>query len=145
MPVKQKMAVSFKSLMSSVLGGKGTTAGPAPLTELFTKTDPAVDGDECLHDCEGCSIKYPRNFKIEEDDLLYGHVSEWATHLLVATSKTDWVRDSADEKGSVMEAVSRAQKPTNGVRRPFSFFLCPCLSYHLAKSYAVKPRIRIFC
>lgn len=125
MPVKQKMAVSFKSLMSSVLGKGGAGAGPAPMGELFTKTDPAVDGDECLHDCDGCSIKYPRNFKIEESDLLYGQVSEWATHALVATGKTDWVRDSSDEKGSVMEAIEHADKPTNGVSGFFflSFFL----------------------
>lgn len=29
----------------------------------------------------------------------------WSTHLLIATGKSDWVRDIADEKGSVMEAV----------------------------------------
>ncbi|KAJ6787596.1 hypothetical protein PWT90_10414 [Aphanocladium album] len=115
MPVKQKMAVSFKSLMSSVLGrGSENGSGPAPMGELFTKTDPAVDGDECLHDCDGCSVKYPRSFKIETDDVLYGHVKEWATHALVATGKSDWVRDSADEKGSVMEAIEHAHKPTNG-------------------------------
>ncbi len=121
MPVKQKMAVSFKSLMSSVLGrgSGGASGGPAPLLDLFTKTDPAVDGDDCLRDCDGCSIKYPRNFKIEEDDVLYGHVTEWATHALIATSKTDWVRDSADEPGSVMQAIDKGEtKPLNGVSFP---------------------------
>ncbi len=123
MPVKQKMAVSLKSFVSSVLGrgssGGGDGSGPAPLLELFTKTDPAVDGDDCLHDCEGCSVKYPRNFAVDESDVLYGHVSEWQTHALVATSKTDWVRDSADEPGSVMQAIEQLhEKPTNGV----SFF-----------------------
>lgn len=117
-PVKKKMAVSFKSLMSSVLGrgADSSSTGPAPMTELFAKTDPAVDGDECLHDCDGCSVKYPRNFKVETEDQLYGQVKEWATHVLVATSKADWVRDSSDEKGSVMEAIEHApHKPTNGV------------------------------
>lgn len=113
MPLKQKMTVSLKSLMSSVLGKGGS--GPTPMLDLFTKTDPATDGDDCLHDCEGCSIKYPRGFKIEESDVLYGHVKEWATHALVATGKTDWVRDSAEEKGSVMEAIEKSDKPTNGV------------------------------
>jgi hypothetical protein len=48
--------------------------------------------------------------------VLYGHVKGWATHLLVATGKTDWVRDIADEKGSVMEAVAKAKvQPANGV------------------------------
>ncbi|TQV98162.1 sucrase/ferredoxin-like family protein [Cordyceps javanica] len=120
MPVKQKMAVSFKSLMSSVLGGRAgggpeAPGGPAPIGELFAKTDPAVDGDDCLHDCDGCSVKYPRNFKVETDDYLYGQVKGWETHAIVATSKADWVRDSADEKGSVMEAIEHAPvKPTNG-------------------------------
>lgn len=120
-PVKQKMAVSFKSLMSSVLG-RGADGGPTPILELFPKTDPAVDGDECLHDCEGCSVKYPRNFKVETEDDLYGHVKEWATHAIVATSKSDWVRDSADEKGSVMQAIDNApHKPSNGVRFALHF------------------------
>lgn len=113
--MKQKMAVSFKSLMSSVMGKGAATGGPAPMDKLFTKTDPAVDGDDCLHDCDGCVVKYPRGFKIEESDLLYGHVNEWSTHVLIATSKSDWVRDSAEEKGSVMEAIGKADKPTNGV------------------------------
>lgn len=130
MPVKQKMAVSFKSLMSSVLGG-GKTAGegPTPIGELFTKTDPAVDGDDCLHDCDGCSVKYPRNFKIETEDVLYGHVKEWATHAIVATGKSDWVRDSAEEKGSVMEAIEHASKPTNGVCSQLTVLLISSVSH----------------
>ncbi|UNI22538.1 hypothetical protein JDV02_008418 [Purpureocillium takamizusanense] len=117
MPVKQKMAVSLKSLMSSVLGrgsGSGSGSGPPGVTELFAKTDPARDGDECLHDCDSCTVRYPRGFKIDEDDLMYGHVKGWSTHLLVGTGKTDWVRDVADEKGSVMEAINKADAPTNG-------------------------------
>ena len=36
--------------------------------------------------------------------------------MLVATGKTDWVRDVEDEKGSVMEAVKECGvKPENGV------------------------------
>ncbi|MBV1838883.1 hypothetical protein KUA11_17035, partial [Acetobacter estunensis] len=82
----------------------------------FPKTDPAVDGEDCLHDCEACSVKYPRNFAVEESDVLYGHVSEWQTHALVATSKTGWVRDSAEEPGSVMQAIEKLhEKPMNGV------------------------------
>ena len=84
--------------------------------ELFPTTDPAVDGDDCLHDCASCSIKYPRKFEIDETEELYGHVKGWSTHLIVATGKTDWVRDVADEKGSIMEAVDRGDaKPSNGV------------------------------
>lgn len=45
--------------------------------------------------------------------------------MLVATGRTDWVRDVADEEGSVMEAVERGGvEPGNGV----SFFLLPILS-----------------
>ena len=36
--------------------------------------------------------------------------------MIIATGKTDWVRDVADEKGSVMEAVEKSGvKPANGV------------------------------
>lgn len=83
--------------------------------QLFPTTDPTVDGDDCLHDCASCSIKYPRKFDIDETEELYGHVKGWSTHLIVATGKTDWVRDVADEKGSIMEAVEKGGvKPSNG-------------------------------
>jgi len=61
-------------------------------------------------------VKLPKGFKIDEEDELYGHVKGWATHVLVATGKTDWVRDVADEKGSVMEAIDKKAdvKPSNG-------------------------------
>ena len=90
----------------------------APTSDaLFAKTTPEVDGDECLHDCASCEVKYPRKFTIDETEELYGHVKGWSTHLVVATGKTDWVRDVADEKGSIMEAVDKGSaKPTNGVR-----------------------------
>lgn len=98
--------------------GKFTKARAAD--ELFTKTDPAVDGDECAHDCASCEVKYPRKFEVDETEELYGHIKGWSTHLLVATGKTDWVRDVADEKGSIMEAVDRGSvKPSNGVRSTF--------------------------
>lgn len=84
--------------------------------DLFPATDPAIDGEDCLHDCASCSVKYPRKFDIDETEELYGHVKGFNTHLIVATGKTDWVRDVADEKGSIMEAVDRGTvKPSNGV------------------------------
>ncbi|KAF1832255.1 hypothetical protein BDW02DRAFT_571242 [Decorospora gaudefroyi] len=83
--------------------------------DLFPTTDPAIDGDDCLHDCASCSVKYPRKFEIDETEELFGHVKGWSTHLIVATGKTDWVRDVADEQGSIMEAVDRGDaKPSNG-------------------------------
>lgn len=88
----------------------------APADKLFIKTNPDIDGDDCLHDCESCTVKYPRKFEVDEKEELYGHVSGWSTHLLVGTGKTDWVRDVADEKGSVMEAVGKGSvQPQNGV------------------------------
>ncbi|KAL9630320.1 MAG: hypothetical protein Q9164_006480, partial [Protoblastenia rupestris] len=84
--------------------------------QLFPKVDPAVDGEDCDHDCATCEIHLPRGFKVNEEAQLYGHVNGWATHMLVATGKTDWVRDVRDEKGSVMEAVRESGvEPSNGV------------------------------
>ncbi|KAI9700082.1 MAG: hypothetical protein M1836_002616 [Candelina mexicana] len=84
-------------------------------TSLFPKVDPAVDGPDCDHDCESCFVNFPAKWSIDETDQLYGHVNGWATHLLVATGKSDWVRDVEDEKGSVMEALGKASvKPANG-------------------------------
>ncbi|KAI9714328.1 MAG: hypothetical protein M1820_000289 [Bogoriella megaspora] len=87
----------------------------APEDKLFPKTDATIDGEDCLHDCESCTIKLPRSWKIDESAKLYGHINGWQTHLIVATGKTDWVRDVADEKGSIMEAVDKGKaKPNNG-------------------------------
>lgn len=81
---------------------------------LFKTTTPEIDGEECLHDCESCTIHLPRKFSIDEDDKLYGHINAWSRHLIVATGKTDWVRDVADEKDSVMEAVGQHGSKVEG-------------------------------
>ncbi|KAI1192854.1 Sucrase/ferredoxin-like-domain-containing protein [Nemania serpens] len=111
-PLKQKVALGLKSLLR-LATGEAPPAAPDP-AELFPSTDPAVDGEDCAHDCESCHVSYPRGFKVETDDLLYGHVKGWSTHVIVATGKSDWVRDVEDEKGSVMEAFGEATSPTNG-------------------------------
>ncbi|KAF7507462.1 hypothetical protein GJ744_010393 [Endocarpon pusillum] len=67
----------------------------------------STDDPNCLHDCSTCTIHYPSKWSIDESDAIYGHIRGWATHLLIATGKTDWVRDIADEKGSVMRAVGK--------------------------------------
>ncbi|KAK6435033.1 hypothetical protein LTR95_008782 [Oleoguttula sp. CCFEE 5521] len=85
-------------------------------TSLFPTTSAEVDGEDCLHDCESCSIHLPKKWSIDEDDKLYGHIKGWERHLLVATGKTDWVRDVEDEKGSVMEAVGKAVSAVEGGR-----------------------------
>ncbi|KAK1807646.1 hypothetical protein LTR12_018006 [Friedmanniomyces endolithicus] len=81
---------------------------------LFPATNAAIDGDDCLHDCTTCTIHYPRKFAIDEDDKLYGQIGGFARHLLVATGKTDWVRDVAEEVGSVMEAVGKHKEMVEG-------------------------------
>ncbi len=108
------MAFGLKNLLGKLnLANDG--AGGASMGELFVKVDKAVDGDDCDHDCDSCVVHYPKNFKIDESDVLYGHIRGWSTHVLVATGKTDWVRDVSDEKGSVMQAIGRAKGPENGV------------------------------
>lgn len=93
-----------------------TDSIPKSTSFIFPKVDPAIDGEDCDHNCETCEIEYPKGFKIDEDEKLYGHVNGFATHMLVATGKTDWVKDVSDEKGSVMEAVRDCKvEPSNGV------------------------------
>lgn len=106
-----KMASLIAGVKRLAIGAKGAV----PSEELFRRVDPAVDGDECLQDCDTCAVHLPRGFKIDEADELYGMVKGWQTHILVATGKTDWVRDVTDEKGSVMQAVGKAEAPSNGV------------------------------
>jgi hypothetical protein len=91
---------------SNLASSTGFTKAPTA-TVLFPPVDPNIDGPDCDHDCASCSVHYPAKFSIDEDDKLYGYVKGWSTHLIVATGKTDWVRDVADEKGTVMEAVGR--------------------------------------
>ena len=79
----------------------------ATTTALFPTVTPDVDGEDCDHDCASCTTTYPAKFSIDESDKLYGEVKGWSTHIVVATGKSDWVRDVADEKGSVMEAAGR--------------------------------------
>lgn len=114
--------MSLKSVMqrlkSGVSRGGSETGGfiTAPEGKLFPKTDPLIDGEDCLHDCATCTTHYPAKFSIDEDDKLYGHVKGFSTHLVVATGKTDWVRDVSDEEGSIMEAVGKGKiQPSNGV------------------------------
>jgi hypothetical protein len=113
---KLSSALSSSEVPTSKKSGEFAKA--TKTEDLFPTTNPAIDGDDCLHDCSSCSVKYPRKFEIDESEELYGHVKGWSTHLLVATGKTDWVRDVADEKGSIMEAVDRGSvQPSNGVSR----------------------------
>ena len=93
---KRNMAASLKGLLNRLTPNASTSdlsgfsKAKAP-TQLFPQTNPAEDGDECLHDCETCTIHLPKNFKIDEDEALFGHVKGWSRHIVCATGKTDWV------------------------------------------------------
>ncbi|KAI9741400.1 MAG: hypothetical protein M1834_003117 [Cirrosporium novae-zelandiae] len=65
---------------------------------LFPPVDPSIDGPDCLQSCQTCTIHLPKSWSIDEEEQLYGRVNGWATQLLVATGKTDWVRDVAEEE-----------------------------------------------
>lgn len=113
------MASALKSLINGAKAfAIGNSGSKASMQDLFPAVDKAVDGDDCDRDCDSCAVQYPKSFKIEESDDLYGFVKGWSTHVLVATGKTDWVRDVADEKGSLMQAIAHAKPPSNGVRPP---------------------------
>ena len=139
----------MQSLFKRVLGNKAevkkeeepTTTDfkkAASVDSLFPTVDPSVDGEECLHDCATCTIRYPAKFDVDEKDKLYGNVDAWSTHLLVATGKTDWTRDVADEEGSLMEAVGKGGiDPDNGVC--FSFFVsCTLLNIDIISHKTLK-------
>ncbi|KAF3164260.1 hypothetical protein TWF106_003401 [Orbilia oligospora] len=89
---------------------------------------------DCDQECHSCTIKYPANFKIEEGSDLWQTGDEWATHLIVATGKSDWVRNVSDEKGSIMEAISKAKKPTNGKLKVSASNMCPPPEYYTESS-----------
>lgn len=111
------MASGIKSLINSAKALYiGNSGSKAELPDLFPVVDKEIDGEDCDHDCSNCVVQYPKSFKIDETDALYGFVKGWSTHVLVATGKSDWVRDVADEKGSIMQAISHAKAPSNGVR-----------------------------
>ncbi|KFY11589.1 hypothetical protein V491_07145, partial [Pseudogymnoascus sp. VKM F-3775] len=104
-----------KSILGYKVPDGAAESKPLAVDNLFTKVDPTVDGDDCNHDCASCDIKYPKKFSINESDHIYGNIKAWSTHVLVATGKTDWVRDVGDEKGSIMEAFDKTSiKPSNG-------------------------------
>ncbi|KAL9115205.1 MAG: hypothetical protein Q9227_000999 [Pyrenula ochraceoflavens] len=104
----------FRKLAPPPSNSKGAHSPTTEEKELFPKVDKKIDGDDCDHDCDSCSIRYPSRFKVEQHDHLYGRTKGWSTHLIVGTGKTDWVRKVEDEKGSVMEAVGKAKSPRNG-------------------------------
>lgn len=108
-PVDNTDANALKARSDGFSTAKATDA-------LFPRTTADVDGEDCLHDCESCTIKYPRKFEVETSDALYGEIKGWSRHLIVATGKTDWVRDVEDEQESVMQAVGKHINAVTGGR-----------------------------
>ncbi|KAK6332757.1 hypothetical protein TWF696_002779 [Orbilia brochopaga] len=117
----------LKRLVRSWTGSGAATPGGTPISKdnLFETIPP-----ECDLECHSCTIKYPASFKIEEGADLWQTGKEWATHIIIATGKSDWVRDVDDEKGSLMEAISKAKKPTNGKLKVSASNMCPPHEYY---------------
>ncbi|KAL2059409.1 hypothetical protein ABVK25_000702 [Lepraria finkii] len=118
-PVVSRKKMSLQSVLQkgkALLTPSGSSDSVNQLNGfIFPKVDPAIDGEDCDHDCETCEVELPKGWKINHDEKLYGQVNGWATHMLVATGKTDWVKHVSDEKGSVMQAVRDCKvEPDNG-------------------------------
>jgi len=105
---------ALKRLGSSLLTPRSQSPSATTKETLFPPI-PADDGD-CNHDCDACPIAdaasgsgYGRAFDkigIDTSDELWGQVKAYATHVIVATGKTDWIRDVEEIEGSVMAALA---------------------------------------
>ncbi|KAF2857663.1 hypothetical protein K470DRAFT_260606 [Piedraia hortae CBS 480.64] len=107
---------TLKSRLINCDDNNSTFTTARTIDSLFPRTRASIDGDSCLHDCDSCTIKYPRKFSIDEEDKLYGQIKGWTRHVIVATGKTDWVRDVEDEPDSVMQAIGAHRKAVQGGR-----------------------------
>jgi len=102
---------ALKRLGSSFLTPRSQSPSQATKESLFP---PIPADEECNHDCNGCPISdsgsgYGKAFDkigINTTDALGGQVKPYSTHVIVATGKTDWIRDVEDIEGSVMEALA---------------------------------------
>ncbi|GAB1208822.1 hypothetical protein APSETT445_007585 [Aspergillus pseudonomiae] len=82
---------------------------------IFPTVDPKQDGPNCKLDCADCTVHFPSKVKVESSRVLYGHIKEFHTHVLVATGKSDWTERVENEKGSLMEAFdSSSNKSKHG-------------------------------
>ena len=83
---------------------------------IFPTVDPKQDGPNCKLDCADCTVHFPSKVKVENSRVLYGHIKEFHTHVLVATGKSDWPERVENEKGSLMEAFdSSSNNSKHGV------------------------------
>ncbi|CCX34872.1 Sucrase/ferredoxin-like-domain-containing protein [Pyronema domesticum] len=108
---------ALKRLGSNILSPLTTPRSGTPVNSvtpetLFPVVDKDEDGENCNHDCEACPVVggsgYGKAFDkigVETKDKLWGGIKGYATHVIVATGETDWIRDVEEIKGSVMEAL----------------------------------------
>ena len=98
----------LKKLFSQLGLGSDEPNGAVTKDTLFPLA--TQEEKECLKECDGCAISFPRKFDVDRSDELWGRVNEYSVHVLVATGKSDWLRDVVDEKGSVMEAIGKERE-----------------------------------
>lgn len=128
--VFDKTASFFKTSSSKTGSGAITATRDA----LFPTVHPDVDGADCAADCSTCTAKYPKSFKINEDDELYGNIKPWATHVVIATGKSDWYRALPLERGSIMEALGKTgAAPRNGRLMISASNMIPPPEYYMAE------------
>uniref|UniRef100_A0A060TCG4 ARAD1B16346p n=1 Tax=Blastobotrys adeninivorans TaxID=409370 RepID=A0A060TCG4_BLAAD len=60
-------------------------------------------------DCASCSDKFPSSMTVDMETPLWGSGKDFSVQLVVATGKTDWLHDPSDEKGSVLQALSKGE------------------------------------
>ncbi|KAF3402120.1 Actin patches distal protein 1 [Talaromyces pinophilus] len=90
----------FKSLISRI-GGDNQNY-------IFPTVNTTEDGPECLKDCADCTVHFPDKFHIDSERKIYGKIKPFATHVLVATGKSDWVSKPEWERGTIVHALCEA-------------------------------------
>lgn len=77
--------------------------------DLFPAADPTCL--ECAHPCP----EFPPSIQdsIDHKDVLYGTVRDYGPHILVATGKSNWPHTIEEEKGSMANALSKANEASS--------------------------------
>jgi hypothetical protein len=90
----------FKSLISRI-GGDNKNY-------IFPTVNTTEDGPECLKNCADCTVHFPDKFHVDSERKIYGKIKPFATHVLVATGKSDWVSKPEWERGTIVHALCEA-------------------------------------
>ncbi|QGA19505.1 hypothetical protein EYB26_007194 [Talaromyces marneffei] len=75
---------------------------------IFPTVNTQEDGLDCLKDCTDCTVHFPDKFHIDSESKIYGKIKPFATHVLVATGKSDWVSKPEWERGTIVHALCEA-------------------------------------